>query len=436
MIYVYPFLFPLLGFLVFSLSARDRKTRALGLDLGVVFAAILLVYGFVPSVGLLLAHLGIRQLIDNRVSSGFEVADVEEVQWMHLLLFLGFISGYFWGRSKSSIKLVEGFSLDAAKLLKPMVVLALIILFLPLVFVMIWGGVVTDYMSSYTVLRGAPILVQQMYGVVNQLQFAVIVATVVVVVAAKPHRHLWVALFLALNMIYASLAGGSRTLAFLAFFSYIVASSIFVPSFTWRKVSLSVFPALVLFMIAGMLRDKNDDADLLYLFQTGEFTVLFINAVDLKDRFAAGWGQEVRFAFYLVDVLRLIPSQLLDGVKLDPAQWYAETFYPDYFDAGGGYAFGILSECVAGFGVLEAPIRGLLLGIAFRFLKNRLMGDRVTVAKVFVYIWLITVCYQAYRDTTFSIAVRALYQVIPVILVMSLFRSRKSRFGATGRQRA
>lgn len=437
MIYVYPFLFPLLGVLLFSLSARGGKARAAGLDLGVVFAAILLVYGFVPSVGLLLAHQGVGQIMDHRLSSGFDVADVEEVQWMHLLLFLGFVFGYFRGGKRRSTKFANGFSVDAAKLVRPTVVLALIASFLPSVFIVIWGGgVATDYIGSYTVLRSAPILVQQIYGVVNQLQFSAIVAAVVVVIAAKPKRHPWVAFFLALNMIHASLSGGSRTLAFLAFLSYIVVSSIFVPGFTWRRVVAYVFPALILFMIAGMLRDKKDDAGILYLFQTGEFTVLFINAVDLKERFASGWGEEVRFAFYLVDVLRLIPSQLLDGAKLDPAQWYAETFYPDYFDAGGGFAFGILSECAAGFGVPEAAIRGLILGVVFRFLRNRLMDSGVTVAKVFVYVWLIAVCYQSYRDTTFSVAVRALYQVIPVILVMGLFSSRKSRPSAVGGRRA
>lgn len=432
MIYVYPFLFPLLGFLLFSLSARGGKSRAVGLDLGVVFAAILLVYGFVPSVGLLLAHQGVGQIMDHRLSSGFDVADVEEVQWMHLLLFCGFVFGYFGGGKKTLTKFVDGFSLDAAKLVKPMVVLALVASVLPSLFIAIWGGAATDYIGSYTVLRSAPILVQQVYGVVNQLQFSAIVAAVVVVIAAKPKRHPWVALFLALNMIHASLSGGSRTLAFLAFLSYIVVSSIFVSGFTWRKVVAYVFPALILFMIAGMLRDKIDDAGILYLFQTGEFTVLFINAVDLKERFASGWGEEVRFPFYLVDVLRLIPSQLLGGAKLDPAQWYAETFYPDYFDAGGGFAFGILSECAAGFGVPEAAVRGLVLGVVFRFLRNRLMGGGVTVAKVFAYVWLIAVCYQSYRDTTFSVAVRALYQVIPVILVMRLFSSRKSRLPAVG----
>ncbi|WP_370262361.1 hypothetical protein [Limnobacter sp.] len=381
-----------------------------------------------PSVGLLLAHQDVGQIMDYRLSMGFDVVDVEHVQWMHLLLFIGFLLGYFSGGNKTATRLVDTVSIEAQRLVRPIVLMALSASLLPSLLALIWGNSApNDYISSYTVLRGAPVLVQQIHGVLNQLQFSSLVAAVVVVIAAKPYRHSWVAFFLALNMIHASLSGGSRTVAFLAFLSYVVASSIFVRGFTLRRAVTYVFPALILFMIAGMLRDQNDDAGLLYLFQTGEFTALFINTIDLKERFAAGWGEEVRFAIYLVDVLRLIPSQLIGGTKLDPAQWYSQTFYPEYSDAGGGFAFGVLSESAVGFGVPEAAIRGLILGILFRYLRNYLMGDGATIAKIFTYVWLTAVCYQCYRDTTFSVAVRALYQVLPVILVMRLFRSRDSR---------
>ena len=181
-------------------------------------------------------------------------------------------------------------------------------------------------------------------------------------------------------------------------------------------------PALVLFMVAGLLRDKNPDANWLDLFLTGEFTALFINAVDLKTRFASGWWDDLRFSFYLIDIVRLIPSQLLGGAKLDPAKWYAETFYPAYYDAGGGFAFGLLSESIAGTGVFDSAVRGILLGLIFAACANRLLGHSLSVRKTFVYVWMVVLCYQSYRDTTFSLAVRGLYQLVPMLLLMSLFR--------------
>jgi hypothetical protein len=428
MIYVYPILILIAAFFLLVSQLRLKKGQKSSLDLGVVFVAILLVYGFMPGVGFLLAYLGIGQIMDQRLSNGFDVGDVEYIQWMHLLLVFGFSIGYFLKSRPATGEFGDRFSNDARHLVKPLIGLVLLVSFMPSLLIGTWGGEIgADYISSYTVLRSAPVLVQQVYGVLSQLQFSAIVALVVVFIAAKPEKHLWVAFALGLNMIFAALSGGSRTLAFLAFFSYIAASSILVRGFSWKRILLFALPALLLFMIGGMFRDKSEDAGLLYLFQTGEFTVLFVNAVDLKERFAAGWGEEVRFAFYFVDVLRLIPSQLLGGVKLDPAQWYAETFYPDYFDAGGGFAFGVLSECSAGFGAPEAFVRGLLLGLIFRFCRNSLMGPSVSVARIFIYVWMIALCYQSYRDTNFSLAVRALYQLLPVLVIIGLFSRRDSK---------
>lgn len=436
MIYVYPLLLVAIGFFLLPLSKPDRDASGVSLDLGLVFSAILLVYGFVPGVGFLLAHLGIGQIMDNRLALGFVSSDVEAIQWMHLLLVAGFIFGYFYRAKKSPLKFVDGFQNNAERLCRLLVPSAIFISIIPPLLTIIWGADVgVDYARSYTVLRGAPIFVQQIYGVLNQLQLSTLIAAIVVLIAAKPTRHLWVAAALAINMLYASFAGGSRTIAFLAFLAYIVTCSIFLKSFNWKKGFLYLFSALVLFSIAGMSRDKVDDAGILYLFQTGEFTVLFVNAIDLKENLDAGLANEFRSDLYLVDLLRLVPSQFLGEAKLDPAQWYAQTFYPEYFDAGGGFAFGILAESATGFGQIEAAARGLALGLLFRFCRNSLLGSNTSPAKVFVYVWMIAVCYQSYRDTTFSLAVRALYQVVPVLIIMSAFDRRRVHLTAQGHAR-
>lgn len=423
MIYLFPVLLLLIGVVYRALRSSGRGRSGRGVDLGDAFLFVLLMYGFVPGIGFLLASLGVGQIVDQRMADGFVTADVEYVQLMHLALISGFAAAYIAARRPNPNRQDQALRLEAGSLMLPLVIFALMIsLGVPLA-MRVWGANVgDDYMSSYTALRDAPMLIQQLFGVATQLQFAAVVAAVVVVVAAKPHRHHWVAVALGVNVLFAALSGGSRSVAFLSFFAYIVARSIFVPGFTLRSQFILVVPAIALFMVAGMLRDKNPDASFLDLFQTGEFTVLFVNAVDLKDRFANGLADEVRFAFYLVDVIRLIPGQLLGGVKLDPAQWYAETFYPEYFDAGGGFAFGILAECVAGGGVLEAALRGVLLGLLFAFSANRLIGTRLSMRRAFVYVWMVALCYQSYRDTTFSLLVRGLYQLVPMLLLMSMFR--------------
>ena len=427
MIYVYPFALILMGTFLFSLSTRDTQAGSNVINIGVIFVSIVLLYGFIPSVGLVLAHLGVGQIIDSRLYSGFEAREVEEIQWMHLLYVAGFMLGYFSGPKKIATTFSSELQSDAKRLVNPLVAFAGVVSVLPIIMVQIWGSESSDYISSYTVMRSAPLLVQQVYGVMNQLQLSSLIAAVTVFVAAKPQRHSIVMLALSLNMLLVSFGGGSRTVAFLGFLSYVVASSIFVLGFTWRKVIMYLVPALFLFMLAGLIRDERHDEGLLAFFQTGEFTAQFLTAIDLKRELAGGWGETYRSAFYLVDILRFIPSQLLDGAKLDPARWYAETFHQHYYDAGGGFAFGTLAESVAGFGAPEAGVRGLLLGFIFRFCRNRLMRRNVSIAQVFTYVWLISVCYFSYRDTTFSLAARAFYQVLPILLLISVFKRPRAK---------
>lgn len=425
MIYLYPALLLLLMIgVMFRVIRSFRRGHVGGVDLGDVFFFVLLIYGFIPGVGFLLASLGVGEIVEQRMADGFVIEDVEYVQSMHLALVCSFATAYLAVRRPWRPPLANpALARNAASLMWPLIIFAVAVTVYLHASTWIWGADLgDDYISTYAALRDAPLIVQQLFGVARQLQFAGVVAAVVAVVAAKPNRHGWVAFALGVNLLIVALSGGSRSIAFLSFFAYIVASSIFVPNFNWRSIAALGLPALVLFMIAGLLRDQNPDPSFLYLFQTGEFTVLFINAVDLKVRLASGLVDDVRSSFYLVDLFRLIPGQLLDVEKLDPARWYAETFYPKYFDAGGGFAFGILAECVVGAGIPEAAIRGALLGLVFAVCANRLMSRRLSIRRAFVYVWMVCLCYLSYRDTTFSLLVRGLYQLVPLLLLMSLFR--------------
>jgi oligosaccharide repeat unit polymerase len=422
-IYLYPALLLVVGLLYIKTRPIDRNgMRTTHVDLGDTFMLVMFMYGFIPSIGFLLALMEIGEMIDHRLASGFINPEVEYVQWMHLALVSGFIVTYRSVRRSSMRALGVHVANEATMVMAPLVVVAGMVTMAANVATSIWGADVGgEYISSYTALRQAPLIVQQLVGILSQLQFATLVAAVVAVVAAKPRRHHWVAIVLMVNMLIAGLAGGSRSVAFLSFFAYIVAASIFVPGFTLRKLAFLAIPALAFFMIAGMWRDNNSDANLLHLFQTGEFTTVFINALDLKDRLSIGIPEEIRFAFYFVDLIRLIPRQFV-GDKLDPAQWYAETFYPEYYSLGGGFAFGVLAESVAGFGIPEALIRGALLGLFFAYCANRLLGERESLGRIFMYVWAVVLCFVCYRDTTFSLIVRGLYQLVPMLLLITLFK--------------
>lgn len=415
-IYAFPWLLMLIGLLFWASQRRHRPRRTRYLDLGGVFLTVVLIYGIVPGLGFWLAHLGIGEIRDSRISSGFDPAPIEEVQFIFLCFAASFAVAY-----RATRKFGPGrrdHRREAMRSTRTLTWFAVsLAVGLPLIQVAI-GGKSEDYISSYTGLRSMPLIVQQLFGIAAQLSFSSLVAAIVFAVAARPEHHARVALLIGVYVAYATLAGGSRSTAFLCFFAYLVAASIYVRSFSMRRIVAMGAPALALFMLAGLLRDQASEGSYLGVLQGGEFTSLFVNSVDLKERFDSGFGSEVRFAFYLVDVIRIIPAQIVGDVKLDPATWYVETFYPDFHDAGGGLAFGLIAESVAGYGAIEAAARGVLLGLLFAWAANHLLDKRASVLKVFVYVWVAVMSYQSFRDTTLSLGVRALYQVLPMLLLI------------------
>lgn len=430
MIFAFPFILLAIGAAFWAVQARLRRDRSQYIDIGWAFFAIVLVYGIVPGVGFALAELGIGELIDSRMSGGFDTDVVEGVQLTFIAFVLGFATFYSRFRRFSRVRH------DHRREARPKVGMLITLTFVlaagqPAIkwWLGVQGG--SEYIDSYTELRSLPLIYQQLLGVMFQVSFASILAAVVFAVASRPEAHVRVALVLGVFVVYASLGGGMRMVAFLSFFAYLVAASIYVRGFSTAKVVALALPALLLFMLAGVLRENNPDSNFLGIFQSGEFTSLFINAIDIKQRLDDGAGAEVRFAIYLVDVLRLIPAQVFGGEKLDPATWYVQSFYPDYHDAGGGLAFGLMAESVAGFGAPEAFLRGALLALLFAWVGNRLADRAASPAAVFAYVWFVVMSYQSFRDTTLTIMTRGLYQLLPILLLLMLTSRRPRRTRAT-----
>lgn len=425
MIYVFPGLLLLVGLLYYSVRASHARSQFFVFDLGDVFFFVVFIYGIVPGIGLLLDFLGVGYMLDSRLADGFDYATVEYVQWMYLALLCGFSVAYIFSRRPTAPRRSNSIVDEARLLAVPLIVLAFLTNLSVGAINAIWGTQQgDDYISSYIALRNAPRIIQQVFGVITQLQISTTIAAIVAVVASRPRLYLIVAATLGINALLVVLSGGARSFAFLSIFAYLVSCSIFVQGFTKLRVIALGIPALTMFMIAGVLRDESLAINYLNVFQTGEFTAVFVTAIDLSQKFSSGMYEEVRYTFYLVDLFRFVPAQLLPVEKLDLATWYVSTFYQHYHEAGGGFAFGVLSESASGFGIPEAAARGALLGLFFATCANRLTRGALSFQRAFFYIWLVVFSYVCYRDTTFSIAIRALYQVVPVLVFTMMFRRR------------
>lgn len=481
MIYLFPILLPLICLTFWGVQARRRRGRPGFLDVGWVFMMLLLIYGIVPGLGFLLAHLGIGQILDARLAAGFDLSLVEDVQAMFLSFALGFalvhtlvrrfglplqvppgLWRFVWrripqpqvgeqlaaaaitpapapscfrrslpndGGAGTTRPAAPDHRAQASRQIVWLIPLAVGLLIALAMVRSLFGAQTTgDYASSYTAFRAMPLILQQVVGIATQTSFALLVAAIVFAVAAWPKEHFLVAVLVGCLLAYTLLAGGSRSTAFLCFFAYIAATTVYVPGFSIGKVVALAGAALGLFMFAGLLRDQLSGGASLGLLQSGEFTSVFINAVDLKQRLRDAFPTDSWFAFYFVDLLRLFPSQLVGDIKFDPATWYVQTFYELYYEQGGGLAFGALTESAIGLGVPEAAVRGALLGLVFAWLGNRLIEGPGSVIRVFVYVWLTVLSYQSIRDTTFSLGVRALFQLLPLVVLLVLTRDVRFRW--------
>jgi oligosaccharide repeat unit polymerase len=415
MILLFPLLLVAVAAWFFMIQARRRHGKPQYLDLGLAFLLVVTVYGTLPGLGLALASLGIGEITDSRVSDNLSFDLVLDVELMFLCFAIGLAAAYLLTRKFPTAQ-------KQAEKPKRRQVIALVFLAaglnlgLLLARSTIGAQQSTDYIETYLELRDLPLAVQQVFNLASQVAFSSVVAAVVFFVAWRPSKHLLVASVLVFFVGLTIFGGGSRTLAFLSLFAYFVAASVFVPKFSMRRLMPLGALAIFLFLLAGSMRGGNETGALGML-QENEFMSVFINALDLHERVLDGQIADPGFSLYLTDLMRLLPTQFI-GAKVDPAVWYVETFYPGYYAAGGGLAFGVIAESVLGYGVVEAFSRGALLGLILALSANWLRPESKNPLKVFVYVWLVVMSYHAFRDTTLSLAIRALFQVAPVLLLL------------------
>jgi oligosaccharide repeat unit polymerase len=401
-----------------------RKNHVRIVDLGAVFVWIVFLYSFLPMLGVWLATLGIGALDDQRFAN--KVPDPSLVLGVGSS-YAAFMMGFAWVYSRqrnpqSHRGLVWQLptSADFISIVALVVIIKLGLLLLRFFFA---ADVPDDYISSFTIYRGQPILIQQLAGALNAVDITATVLLIVVAVAYTRRFYWLIAALLILQIVIAATGGRSRTSAFVFGFAFVVTLTVYNRRLRpWVLAALAA-GGLLAFLIAGQIRagiDAGEGPMSLQLLQGGEFLSLFDNSLDLLSRRGHNDLLPPRVQMYLVDVLRLIPQQVIGDLKVDPGAFYASNFYPAYSKAGGGFAFGAIAESTIGFGWPEALVRGALLGWLYAAIANRCLRSKLTVVRVFVYVWFVVLSYQSVRDTTFSTIALFVTRVLPLLIVLRL----------------
>ena len=319
-------------------------------DLGLVFTWILFLYGGLGLFAFILNGYGYLPMWDMRLyGHPAKVREIIYVGECYLAFAVGFSLFYGWAVRSEKALIVKS---DATTFFVSFLLSAVVGILLFLCHYFLGdashrGG----YASTYLQFRHYPLLMRQAIGWLSQIEFTLLLSSMVFLFAWKPHLHRHAAIFILVLLLSEVVEGGSRALSFLLAFGYVLCYLIYVRMVSAKLLGLIGISGIVGFMIIGVVRTGGG----IYSLLQGEFLTVYITSIDIIHK---SIRMPSLISSYLIDVMRLLPQQLLPIEKIDPATWYVSTYYPAYYKAGGGFAFGSIAESVMAGGWIEALVRG------------------------------------------------------------------------------
>lgn len=283
----------------------------------------------------------------------------------------------------------------------------------------------SSYSESYLVYSRLPMLLGQVTSHLDGVAF--ILEILLIGYAFSHYRRLkvliWGWLFLLLFYSLLQLEGRSHLVLFAVVTLLLYDLKVRRVRLGWVGVVLLV--TLSAFHVMGALRNLVvsgatwEAADLLV--SGSEFDSLFANALDVARIREAGHPLQDPWAVYTSDILALVPQQILGESKFSTSHWYVTTFYPEYARMGGGFAFGLVSESLLGFGAVEIVARCAFLGVVFAGLLRLPRGAAPFLRSCFV-LWVTILSYQCFRRTTLALLPLAVLQFLPVAAWVGVLR--------------
>jgi hypothetical protein len=413
------------------------REEAVPLEIGTVYGAAISVYALVPLVGYLLAGQEFSPLSDNRLLQYNPVPrEVGAFAWKYVLYLSGFAVVYALVRGGASPGR-ETLEPPAPATLRTMVWLFVsLALFFALLY--LFGGV--RYSWSYesaaeaiAAMQRLPLWLRQVSTHLNNMFFTVKLALLVTLFSYyRRTRGARILLFawLATEVLLSAFRLGARTEPVL-----LLMGTALLYHWQVRPLKPSVLLAMAAVVLAGYLaygvvRDVRlavEETGGSPFSTTNEFQSVFATAYDLAQR-KASRALRVPWSIYFSDLISLVPSTLLPFEKSSSADWYLDVIGER--GTGIGFAFGVLSESIIGFGDPELVLRGGLIGLLFALLHRWYARRPSDFWVLLIYIWACVWCYQSFRNTSFYLLFLFQYHVLPVILIAGLVRHLRETGGA------
>lgn len=419
---------PMMVALLVALAFTGELWRRDGIlpvdEIGLWFAGVVTIYTVWPLLVFQIVGLEYTPFNDSRL---FQIqplpTDIGRMGWWHVAFLSAFVTAYLIVRGMVPVVQRESPKVSRSRLIMTLVAWTGTIVISAIVSILYPSSAET-YAGGYAAVANLPLAIRQIVRLSSSFAFIVNLLLLVWLFSDYRKRRWIIWGWLGYQVLSIILNLGSRSGVMLSLAACIILFHLRVRFVRPLYAVLLGVAGLGGFLVIGVIRAVGSifggATTLPTLPLGGEFESLFGNAVDLYSRSTTGGVPKVPLGVYLADIVAPIPSQLLPFEKMDQANWYMATFYPEALEQGQGLAFGSMAQAVIGLGVPEVLLRGALLGVifaaAFRFYRRRQGRLWVVVG----YLWLTLWAYQSYRASTLALFSPFVQQFLLALFVFEI----------------
>lgn len=176
----------------------------------------------------------------------------------------------------------------------------------------------------------------------------------------------------------------------------IIAYNLFVNKISFRLMTLIGFISFFILISWGAFREGGEFFSFESIKNLGEFDMIYANFIDLYREAP----ELIIFKTKFYDFYSFVPSFFLWFEKSSLPIWFLQNYHYEYYSVGGGLGFGLLSESLYGFGLIETFIRAFFLSLLLNYLFRKYLTSKSIYFEIY-YILLFISAPLSIRVTSF-----------------------------------
>ena len=210
-------------------------------------------------------------------------------------------------------------------------------------------------------------------------------------------KIIWAFIFVYLLNLYLNFEiNDQRSELFKILTILLIAYHLYVKKFSILKMFFFASLSIFVFTSWSVAREGGSFFDISAIKNLGEFDMIYANVIDLY----RNPPKNILITAKLYDFYGFIPSTFLPFEKITQWGLFMEKYHSRYYSLGGGYGYGILSESVYGFGIVETFFKTFVLSCFLNYFFMKYLKSNSEYMEI-LYIILFITSPTAIRVTTF-----------------------------------